>query len=296
MNSLQFSLARVLGPLAGAFVLEGWGPSVSFATNAAGYVIVLSTVATLRPRPSPAGAGGGGWEQIREGWRYTLSHSSLTLACVTTAMIAFCGWSLMSLSPALAREHLGSSASKTGLLTAANGIGASLAAVLFALFAQRFARSTTARLAMGCWLVGITVVGAASSLAPGLAGFFIMGFAHTTMVTSLQPALQHQVDDRYRGRVLAVYMQGVLIGPPAGAFLFAGLSGLIGLRAVIFVIASLLASYVALVLARFEGFRMLDADDAVPRRGREWVLHDASANSKPGALVTPRTSGGPNRH
>lgn len=289
MNSLQFSLARVLGPLAGGITLERWGPSVSFASNAITYLLVLGALLAMKTRPNVARAGAGsGWQQIKEGWRYTLSSSSLTLACATTAMAALCGWSLMSLSPALAREHFHTAASKTGWINAANGIGASTAALVFAVNAHRFRRSTTAKLAVLAWVVGIALMGAAPTLGLGLVGFFIMGFGHTTSVTSLQPAIQHQVDDRYRGRVLGVYMQGVLMGPSIGAFVVGWAADFTGLTAMVFVVAALFTAYFAFAMTRWDAFRALDAEEPVPWRGRSLYVPPDAAGAPAGEPARTR--------
>jgi len=71
--------------------------------------------------------------------------------------------------------------------------------------------------------------------------------------------VQLQVQDRYRGRVLAVYLMTLFIGVPIGTLLLGAIANATGIRGASAAAALLVAAYVVLAVLRFDSMRALDA-------------------------------------
>jgi MFS family permease len=77
-------------------------------------------------------------------------------------------------------------------------------------------------------------------------------------MVSCQTAVQVNVDENYRGRVLSIYVMCFFAGTPVGALIGGIVAEGIGLRATIVGAAALMAIGVGLALLRYRGFRVLD--------------------------------------
>src|SRR3954454_17129383 len=85
-----------------------------------------------------------------------------------------------------------------------------------------------------------------------------IGLAHSCAMVPCEPAVQVNVDEHYRGRVLSVYVMSFFAGTPVGALIGGILASFIGLRGTIVVSAILLGIVVLITMARYPWFRVLD--------------------------------------
>jgi hypothetical protein len=80
-----------------------------------------------------------------------------------------------------------------------------------------------------------------------------------------------RVAETYRGRVLSIYLMGLLAGVPFGALLEGWLADVVGLRATIGGAGALLIAYAVVMTARYDAMAPLDQalEDAggEPERG-----------------------------
>jgi hypothetical protein len=93
----------------------------------------------------------------------------------------------------------------------------------------------------------------------------VIGVSQTIVSITQNTTVQLQVDDRYRGRVLAVYLMMLFIGVPIGTLLLSTVVNLTGIRGASATAAVLLVAYVAFAVGRLDAMRALDSgglDDA----------------------------------
>jgi hypothetical protein len=94
---------------------------------------------------------------------------------------------------------------------------------------------------------------------------FVIGISQTIVSITQNTTVQLQVDDRYRGRVLSLYLMMLFIGVPIGTLLLGTVANVTGIRGASAAIAVLVAVYVAFAVVRLDAMRALDAggyDDA----------------------------------
>ena len=292
LNSFQFSLARVAGPLAAGITLRTIGPSATFLGNAVSFLAVLAALAIVPrrpPQPHTARPRGSTWREVRDGWAYTARHSSLSLAVINITVISFFGWSLNSLLPAIARDHFHVATTNVGWMAGVYGIGGVLGVVWTATLGASVRRSRLAVSSLTLWVIGIALVATSHRLAVGLAGFAVIGAGHVMSGQASQLAIQTQVPEQYRGRVVAAYLQGIFLGAPLGAFALSQLSRLTGLQAMLFVSAGALAAYVVTTRFLLGGFESLDATQPISRiRIDEAGVGESVGDGPVGAVASPR--------
>ena len=100
--------------------------------------------------------------------------------------------------------------------------------------------------------------GLAPVYALALLGMYGIGVAQSLAMVSCQTAVQVNVDEHYRGRVLSVYVMSFFAGTPIGALIGGIMASFIGLRATIVASAVLLAIAVIVTMLRYPWFRVLD--------------------------------------
>jgi hypothetical protein len=105
----------------------------------------------------------------------------------------------------------------------------------------------------------------ATPLAVGFVAMFVIGVSQTIVSITQNTTVQLQVDDRYRGRVLSVYLMMLFIGVPIGTLVFGTVANATGIRGASAAIAVLVAGYVVFALVRLDAMRALDAGGADDR-------------------------------
>ncbi|HLL84694.1 MAG TPA: MFS transporter, partial [Longimicrobium sp.] len=153
LNSAQFNLARITGPVIANAIIAVGGIAWAFGFNAISFLAVLVAVmVALRPEPKPTHAPEPLLAGMRTGVKVALGDrgivGALALTLVTTVLIS----PFIGLVPVMAIKVFGLGASETSLLVTCQGAGAVVSAVLSAQVADAFGRR---RLVEGAaWLVG----------------------------------------------------------------------------------------------------------------------------------------------
>jgi MFS family permease len=267
LNSIQFTTSRALGPAAAGLVLSIWGMGFAFAANAVTYAPVIAALVVVRPFTAEVrrAATTRLRADIAEGARYVRARRALVVAVVTGFMIAFLGQSLTQFAAPIAEELYGKAgdAAKSNLVMA-YGIGSVLSSIVVVWAGDTIRRSRLAVSGLLVYGCGVVTIGLAEVYVAGLVGFLLAGTAHVCIAVATNTSIQIQVDDAFRGRVLSIYLMGILGGLPAGALLFGLLGEVADLHLVVAAAGLGLLGFLVVALLRFEGFRLLD--DAVLER------------------------------
>jgi MFS family permease len=259
LNSAQFNASRAIGFMFGGLALYSLGPGLSFFANGLSYLAVLAALAAIRGRAARSAAVLSGDVEIPEvagpatfrlGLAYVRERPGLQLAVVTIGIVMFLGGPVIQLAPVFARDTFGVDERAYGFLAAALGIGATAGSVVLGAYADNVRRS---RLIVGSIVVyGVSVLGMAltPSYAGGLAAMFCIGVAYLAVASVLNTSIQLAVDDRFRGRVLALYVMVFTGAYPLGSLVQGLLTDRFGVRAVVGVASVALLGYAAVLAAR----------------------------------------------
>ena len=271
LNSAQFNASRAVGFMLGGLALYSVGPGLSFLVNALSYLAVLGALLAIRSRTNGSAAvleGGpvvpdpaevvAGPATFRLGLAYVREHPGLQLAVVTVGVVMFLGGPVIQLAPVFARDTFGVDERAYGFLASALGIGATACSVVLGAYGDGVRRS---RLIIASVVVyGLAVLGMAvtPSYAGGLAAMACIGVAYLAVASVLNTSIQLAVDDRFRGRVLALYVMVFTGAYPLGSLVQGLATDRFGVRAVVGVAGAALLGYAALLASRPDAIGVLD--------------------------------------
>jgi MFS family permease len=259
LNAMQFTGARAFGPALAGLVLAEFGPGTAFLANAASFLLVIGALLLIAARPiATRAAPGRVFAQFRDALRYIRKRAVLVVSVLGALFSSLLGVSMIQLAEPFTRQVLHEGAGKYGLLVAAYGVGAITGSVVTVARGDVLRRSTLTVVGFAIFVVAELTLGLAPVYALALLGMYGIGLAQSFAMVACQTAVQVNVDEHYRGRVLSVYVMSFFAGTPIGALIGGILASFIGLRATIVVSAILLGIVVIVTMLRYPWFRVLD--------------------------------------
>ena len=257
--SLSFTAGRALGPALAGLILLNWGPGPAFVITIIGFILGMAFMAPMKLRPAVPVQRESFWVEFRQGVDYIRRRPAMRLVVVTSFVVAGVGAVFAyALVASVADDVFSLGDGGLGWLTATFGFGSLVVGLYVTRYGDRHARSRIEMAAVGVYAVGVLLVGATPWLAFGLLGYFIFGAAHMAHGVTVNSALQMQVEEQYRGRVISVWMMSVLSGLPIGSLIGGYLGDLVSMRFVLLLFGGLLAVFWAITVVRSDGFAGLD--------------------------------------
>ena len=196
--------------------------------------------------------------EFRDALRYIRKRAVLIVSVLGALFSSLLGVSMIQLAEPFARQVLHEGAGKYGLLVAAYGVGAITGSVITVARGDVYRRSTLTVVGFAIFVVAELTFGLAPVYAVALLGMYGIGLAQSFAMVACQTAVQVNVDEHYRGRVLSVYVMSFFAGTPIGTLVGGIMASFIGLRATIVASAVLLAIVVIVTMLRYPWFRVLD--------------------------------------
>jgi len=233
LNSAQFNASRMIGPALAGLLIDAWGPGWAFVANAVSYSAVLYGLARMRMARRHVSVDGRmrPVSEFLHAARYCAANRGIRTAIATVSLVGFFGLSLQLLSVAIVEDVHQYDERGFGLLLSCVGLGAVLASPFVASSAVRFARSRIVAVALVLYAAGSLVIAFAPWFTLVLVGGFAMGVAHIATGSTLNTAIQLQVDEAIRAKVLAVFLMMLTASNPAGQLVLGWLIDAAGPRA-----------------------------------------------------------------
>jgi MFS family permease len=203
LNSVQFNLARAIGPAIAGFLYASIGAAGCFALNAGAALAAALVIGRLRIPDRPAAAPPPIVRALREGIGYVRSHPVILPAIFLATVMSLFGFPYIILLPAVA-HGLGLDAQGLGWLMACVGGGAVVGGLATsALGAGRGGPRTAIRgaIAFGIVLASLVVV---RTVGPTMLVLFLLGALQTLTIASMTTTIQVVVHDGMRGRVMSM--------------------------------------------------------------------------------------------
>ncbi len=221
LNSAQMNGSRVVGPVIGAFLYAHYGPSWVFALNALSYaaVIVSLTRVTL---PKPPASGTQGFHRLLEGVQVARADRVVRKCLVTIFVFSLFCLPFITQMPKIAGDNLDIAPKSTayGLLYACFGLGAVIGALSIGTVFAKTSKPMLTRVGLVGFAAFLTTFGILRVPAPAYPVIFGLGLVYFAVVTSLTTVLQQDLEDRVRGKVMALWIMGF-----GGTVPFGGLAG-----------------------------------------------------------------------
>jgi len=254
-NSIQFNLARVIGPLLAGAALAAFGMVACFGLNGLSFLAVIAAILMLHIRHTPPTAKTRMHHELKTGFVYARAHPALLSLAVLGFSATFLGGPLLTFLPLFAQNVFHGGVTQYTHLMSFAGAGAVTGALVVAwlgkfrhmgrtllilqvVFGILIALFAVTRI---FWINAVLLFGCASCM--------VMVFA---MLSSL---VQLNAPNEMRGRVMSIYMVAFRGGSPLGGLVGGWMATLAGAPSVLIVNGVLLSLVATWFLTRSDGVR-----------------------------------------
>ena len=264
LNSIQFNVARVLGPLLfgaalAAFRKYGYSEpqamNACFLLNSLSFVVVINTLMALHVKHIPPASSKGVRDELGVGLHYVRNHGSLVALIVLAATTTFLGFAVLTFLPIFAQRVFHEGASTYSHLMAFSGAGSIVGALIVAWLGKFPRMGLTALLVQAVYGVLIIAFATSRVLWVSDAILFLTGAALMMVFSTVTSLVQLIAPNDMRGRVMSIYMLAFRGGMPLGSLVSGYLATFLGAPLVIAINGALLVIVAAYFLIRSHGVR-----------------------------------------
>jgi len=264
LNSIQFNVARVLGPLAFGLTLALFGPwgftesqamNACFFLNSLSFLVVINTLMMLRVKHIPPAKAGRMQDELKSGLSYVKHHGSLAALVVLAAATTFLGFAVLTFLPIFTDKVFHEGAETYSHLLAFSGAGSIVGALVVAWLGKFPKMGLTALLVQAIY--GVLIIAFAVSRVLWISDvlLFFTGAALMVVFSTVTSLVQLIAPNEMRGRVMSIYMLAFRGGMPIGSLVSGWLAKFWGAPMVIGVNGALLIVVAVYFLARSHGIR-----------------------------------------
>ncbi|PSL18655.1 MFS transporter [Shimia abyssi] len=252
--AINFNVARTLGPALGGLIIARWGVAAALITQAAlllPFIVQLFRL-KVRPRRSDPAEDESFLAALHSGFSYVWQNVVTWRAMVIGGVVALVGRGVLEILPPLADGVFQRGPEGLGVLMTATGIGAVFGGFFKAMLPPqapgRIPRVTLIAILLGLLLV--SALGAAPNWTAALLVAAAIAFVTTLSAISMQTAIQMELEDDMRGRVMSLWAVVVAGGGAIGAWALGISADLVGYQEALIVVGFgstlLLGGYLAM--------------------------------------------------
>jgi predicted MFS family arabinose efflux permease len=217
LNSIQFNLARVIGPTLGGLALTGLGAGWCFGMNGVSFIAVIISLYTIHIRYIPAKSTERILDSMKTGIAFIRQKPGMNALIVLAFCMTLLGVPLLTFLPVFARDVLkGGPATFTKLL-AFSGAGSVCGALTVAYMGKLKRQGRTALLMLTLLGALITAFSLSKSVPLSCALIFCAGASLMSVFATISSLVQAITGDEMRGRVMSVYNVAFRGGMPIGS-------------------------------------------------------------------------------
>jgi MFS family permease len=269
-NSLaQFSrpfAMTLLGPALGGVLVGAFGAGIAFYVDAGTFAFSALMLLMMRSvaRAAPEGGHASVWHDAREGLRFVFRRPWLWAGMAAATISLLCTWGPWEvLVPYLVKNELGGSAASLGLVFAAGGAGAVLAAVTMG---QRDLPRRPITVLYWAWAISAFATigfGVSGTVWHAMLASFVMESGITILLVLWYTVLQRLVPSSILGRVTSLDWLISVAGVPASFALVGPLAASIGTRGTLILAGAVGGAVILLFLYLVPGARTPERDGSL---------------------------------
>ncbi len=272
LNSMNFNVARMIGPTIAGFVIHAVGEGVCFLVNGLAYSTTLFAVKRMKMEKPPIGKTDGSKSQpIRdmvEGLKMARNFAPTRDLLMLIACTGFFCFPSIVLMPAMAKGVLGGTSQTLGFLLMGVAIGALVGSFIMA------SQENTDRLSWWCsraclgFGIAVVLFSLSGNIYAGIALAAPVGFCMVTSTIACNTLLQSMVPAESKSRIMALYTMAIIGIPPFGSLLSGKLGDKLGTDWALFIcgtISAIISYYFLRKIDRLKGeiTRALEDPEAV---------------------------------
>jgi MFS family permease len=233
LNSIQFNMARVIGPVLGGLALTQMGAAWCFSLNGLSFVAVIISLLALSTRRGSAKPGISLLQSLKEGIHFIRDREAMTALIVLAFLMTFLGIPLVTFLPVVAKEVFQRGPTGFTILLCTSGAGAVCGALIVAAFGNVHNKGRVALLMLMVLGLLMALFGVSSSFYLSCVFLFLAGASLIGVFSMISSLVQLIVPDEMRGRVMSIYTVAFRGGMPIGSLICGALIPIIGVQVVL---------------------------------------------------------------
>jgi len=250
LNSIQFNLARVIGPLLAGVTLttfanlgfsERTAMASCFGINSLSFLIVILALLSLHIKHVPSEQPRAILTELREGLAYVRHQRGVLALTLLAAATTFLGFPLMTLLPVFAQSVFHQGVGEYSRMMACSGAGAVVGALAVAWMGRYTHMGRTALIAQVAFGAIVVAFGLSRNLWLSYVLLFASGVMLIVVYSTVTSLVQLVVSNQMRGRVMGIYMVAFRGGMPLGSLVSGYAASIVPAPAVLVVNGILLA-------------------------------------------------------
>ena len=217
MNSIQFNLARIIGPTLGGLTYTTLGATWCFTLNGFSYLAVIASLFLIQVKFVPAKTTDSVLSSMKEGIRFIRQRDGMSALVVLAFCTTLFGFSLNGFIPVFVRDVFHKGPETYTLLLVCSGAGSICGALAVATSDKLKGQGRLTLLILA--LLGLITAGFALSrwLPASCTLMFFAGAAVMASASLMLSLAQLISTDAMRGRVMSVYSLAFRAGIPLGS-------------------------------------------------------------------------------
>ena len=228
MNSIQFNLARVLGPMLGGLAYTALGATWCFTLNGVSYLAVILSLFMIHVKFVPPTNRVSVLQSMKDGIGFIRQREGLAALVVLAFCTTLLGFSLTGFLPVIVQTIFHRGPQTYELLLIFSGAGSIAGALIVAMMQRLKGQGHVALLSL--LVLGVAIAGFAlsRSLPISCVMIFFGGAAIMGSASLMVSLVQLIVPDNMRGRVMSVYNLAFRGGIPLGSLALGKLIPIVG--------------------------------------------------------------------
>lgn len=263
LNSAQFQLSRLVGPLSAGLAISAFGLAGCFFFNGVSFFAVIGALSIVRiPATSHLVSHAmtdkrALWLDLIDGFRYVIGRPRVSVLLLICFVSNLFGSPFLALMPYFARDILFLGEKGLSVMMGASGAGAFCGAVVLAYLGNFKGKGLS--VLIGVFAFSIFIIGFALSRNVTISLIFIfgMGFAIVFAVSLTNTLLQQLVTDEMRGRVMSMFVLSFIGAMPIGSLIAGTASVHFGAPRTLAVGGMIIAIFISIVTLHNKGLREL---------------------------------------
>jgi len=217
LNSIQFNLARVVGPVLGGLALTHLGAAWCFGLNGFSFIPVIITIMMVRARYVPAKSSSTLIASMRQGLSFVRAREGMRPLVVLAFLMTMLGVPISVFLPVFASEVFHQGPNAYTVLLSTFGAGSIVGALGVAALTRQVNQGRTTLYLLIVLGVVTGAFALSTVMALSLVFLFIAGACLVAVFSLVATLVQEITSDAMRGRVMSVYNVAFRGGMPAGS-------------------------------------------------------------------------------
>jgi MFS family permease len=207
LNSVAFNSSRVIGPALAGILVAAIGMSGCFYINAISFFAVIIALYSINmPMAEEPARNNGAFSDLKEGLHFVRGHRLILALISMVAVVSLFGVAHVILMPIFADSILQVGVKGLAMLMSASGCGAVIGALLLARLGDFKHKGRLLFSSVMAFSLSLIVFSFSKSYPLSLLALTFTGFSSVTAIALVNTILQTKVEDRFRGRVMSVFM------------------------------------------------------------------------------------------